>query len=88
MKFSGKVDNGPVNKSLNFGGHPVTDPDMDPDPYRDTGKVCLGGGMQPLSQCFYFSFYFISSVLILVIIFHIFLSFFCRIFVFGHCCLN
>jgi len=37
MKFSGKVGNGPMDKRLNFGG--------DPDPYRDTGKVCLGGGM-------------------------------------------
>jgi len=24
----------------------VTDPDTDPDPYRDTAKTCLGGGMQ------------------------------------------
>jgi len=37
MKFSGKVDNGPLNKRLNFGG--------DSDPYRDTGKTCFGGGM-------------------------------------------
>ena len=36
MKFSGKVGNEPINKRLNFGG--------DPDPYRDTGKTCLGGG--------------------------------------------
>ena len=41
MKFSGKVGNGPMNKRLNFGG----DPDKDPDPYGDTGKTCLGGGM-------------------------------------------
>ena len=39
MKFSGKVGNGPVNKWLNFGGDPDT------DPYRDTGKTCVGGGM-------------------------------------------
>jgi len=31
MKFSGKVGNGPVNKSLNFGG--------DPDHRLDTGIV-------------------------------------------------
>jgi len=37
MKFAAKVGNGPTNKRLNFGG--------DPDPYRDTGKTCLGGGM-------------------------------------------
>jgi len=23
----------------------ITDADKDPDPYRDTGKICLGGGM-------------------------------------------
>jgi len=23
----------------------ITDPDTDPDPYRNTGKTCLGGGM-------------------------------------------
>jgi len=34
MKFSEKVDNGPMNKWLNFGGDP-----------EDTGKTCLGGGM-------------------------------------------
>jgi len=53
MKFSAKVDNGPMNKWLNFGGHPdngsgsgyKSDPDIDPDPYRDTGKTCLGEGM-------------------------------------------
>ena len=36
----------PINKSLNLGGdldqgYGITDP----DPYRDTGKKCLGGGM-------------------------------------------
>ena len=31
-----EVGNGPVNKRLNFGS----------DPCRDTGKTCLGGGMQ------------------------------------------
>jgi len=41
MKFSVKVGNRPVNKLLNFGG----DPDPDSDPYHDTGKTCLGGGM-------------------------------------------
>jgi len=43
MKFSEKVGNGPTNKSLNFDGDPDNCPD--PDPYRDTGKTCLGGGM-------------------------------------------
>jgi len=41
MKFPGKVRNGPVNKCLNFGG----DPDTDPDPYRGTAETCLGGAM-------------------------------------------
>ena len=45
MKFSRKVGNGSVNKLLNFGGDPITDPDTDLGPYRDTGKTCLGGGM-------------------------------------------
>jgi len=51
MKCSGKVGNGPVNKRLNFGGDPDqgTDTDLDPDPYHDTGKTCLGGGMRGLS---------------------------------------
>ena len=40
MKFSGKVGNGPVNKRLNVAGR-----NPDQDPYRDTGKTCLGGGM-------------------------------------------
>jgi len=40
MKFSGKVGNGPMNKLLNFWWR-----DPDPNPYRDTGKTCLGGGM-------------------------------------------
>ena len=35
MKFSGNVANRPMNKWLNFGG----------DPYHDTVKTCLGGGM-------------------------------------------
>ena len=47
MKFSGKVGNGPA---LNFGG----DPDTDPDPYRDTGKTYLGGGMHCPSASSYF----------------------------------
>ena len=46
MKFSGKVGNGPLNKRINFGGDPRDpDTDLDPDPYHDTGKTCLGGGM-------------------------------------------
>ena len=50
MKFSEKAENlfnGPMNKWLNFGGNPDTDPDSntDPDPYHDTGKPCLGGGV-------------------------------------------
>ena len=35
MKFSGKVGNGPMNKWLNFGGDPDT------DPYGDSGKRAL-----------------------------------------------
>jgi len=35
MEFSGKVDNGPVNKRLNFGG--------DPDHRLDTGIVFVSG---------------------------------------------
>ena len=28
------------------------DPDTDPDPYCDSGKTCLGGGMQcPSASC-------------------------------------
>ena len=46
MKFSGKAGNGLVNKRLNFGGDPVTDPNQ----YRDTGKMCLGGGMHCPSE--------------------------------------
>jgi len=39
MKFSEKVGNRPVNKRLNFGG--------------DTGKTCLGGGMNcPIASSF------------------------------------
>jgi len=45
MKFSTKVDNGPVKKRLNFGDDPDHESDTDPDPYRDIGKTCLGGGM-------------------------------------------
>jgi len=54
MKFSWKIDNGPMNKRFDFGADP------DPDPYRDTGKTCLGGGMHcPSSSSFYvFSFCF------------------------------
>jgi len=36
MKFSGKVDNGTMNESLNFSGDQIRDPDPDPDPYLDT----------------------------------------------------
>jgi len=39
MKFSGKIGSRPMNKRLNFVGDP------DPDPDRDSGKICLGGGM-------------------------------------------
>ena len=35
----------PANKRLNFGAIWITAPCPDPDPYRDTGKTCLGGGM-------------------------------------------
>jgi len=28
---------------------------MDPDPYRDTGKTCLGGGMHCPSASLYFT---------------------------------
>jgi len=51
MKFSEKVGNGPVNKRLNFRGE--LDHGCDPDPYRDTGKTCLGGGMQCASASRY-----------------------------------
>jgi len=44
MKFSRTVGDGPVNKRLNFGGDPHHGSAV-PDPYRDTGKTCLGGGM-------------------------------------------
>ena len=60
MKFSGKVGNGPMNNWLNFGGDPVTDPDTDSDsvsdsdPYFDTSKTCLGGGMHCPSASIYF----------------------------------
>jgi len=39
MKFPGKVGNGPII----LVAIRVTDPDTDPG---DTGKACLGGGMQ------------------------------------------
>jgi len=41
MKFSGKVDSGPVNKRLNLVAIRITDPDPD----RDTNKTYLGRGM-------------------------------------------
>jgi len=44
MKFSGKVGSGPMSKRLNFGGDPGLGCGI-PDPYRDTGETCLGGGM-------------------------------------------
>jgi len=50
MKFSGKVGNEPVNKWLNLGGNPDT------DPYRDTGKTRLSGGMHCPSHCTFFCF--------------------------------
>jgi len=43
MKFSGKVGNGTMSKSLNFGGDPGYR--SDPNPYHNTGKTCLDGGM-------------------------------------------
>jgi len=50
MKFSGKGGNGLVNKWLNFS----SDPNPDPNPYRDTGKMCLGESMQcPIASSFY-----------------------------------
>jgi len=45
MKFSRKVGNGSINKWLNFLAIRIKDTDMDPDPYLNTGKTCLGGGM-------------------------------------------
>jgi len=45
MKFSGKVGNGPTNKRLNFGGDPDQESESNPNPYSDTGKAFLGGGM-------------------------------------------
>jgi len=53
MKFSGRVGNGPMNERLNFGGDKNHGPD--PDPYRDTGKTCLGGGMHcPSASSYYY----------------------------------
>jgi len=43
MKCSGKVGNGQMNKWLHFNADP--DHDTVPDPDRDTGNTCLGGGM-------------------------------------------
>jgi len=40
MKFSGKVVSGPMNEWLN-----VVVILIHPDPYRNTGKTCLGRGM-------------------------------------------
>jgi len=58
MKFSGNVDSGPVNKImiefwLRSGSwiHP------DPDPYRDTSKTCLGGGMHCPSSSNFLGFF-------------------------------
>ena len=42
MKFLEKVGNGPLNKWLNFRADPIQG---SADPYRDTGKTCLGAGM-------------------------------------------
>jgi len=53
MKFLGKVGNGSMNKGLNFGGNP----DPDTDLYRDTGKTCLGRGMQCRSASSYYVIY-------------------------------
>jgi len=40
-----------MTKLVNFGGEDIriTDPDTNPDPFRDTGKTCLGGGVHCLS---------------------------------------
>ena len=54
MKCSGKVGSGPINKPLNFSG--------DPDPYRDTGKTCLGGGMHCLGASIYCYLFLRASV--------------------------
>ena len=46
MKFSGKVGKWQwANERLNFVVIRITDADTDPDPYRDTVKTCLCGGM-------------------------------------------
>jgi len=38
----------------------ITDPDADPDLYRDTGKICLGGGMHcPSASSFKFTLRFL-----------------------------
>ena len=64
MKFSGKVGNGPMNKSLNFGGDPDHRSGTDPDPYRDTGKTCLGGGMHCPCDSSLFIYLFIMAALL------------------------
>jgi len=48
MKFKRKVGSGPMNTLLNFDG--------DSDPYRDTGKTCLDGGMHCPSASSFFLF--------------------------------
>ena len=48
----------------------MTDPNSDPNPYRDTGKTCLGGGMHcPSASSF-------SSVVPIVILFPCFNGYF------------
>jgi len=41
VKFAGKVDNGPMNNDVIWVAIRITDPytNLDPDPYRDTGKT-------------------------------------------------
>ena len=47
MKFSGKVDSQSTNGGILVAIW-IRDPDM--DPYRDTCKTCLGGGMHCASD--------------------------------------
>ena len=46
----------PMNKRLNCGGNRFTDPEPDTDPYCDSGKTCLGGGMHfPIASSLFIS---------------------------------
>jgi len=67
MKFSGKVSNGPLNKWLILVAMVairIRDPDS--DPYGDTGKTWLGGGMLCPSACLVVSFNRLRASLITV----------------------